>query len=148
MRDPHKTALFLHRRHALESSVTSTKPRTFEECNRAVVPVADVLSRIGTKWTIYVIMALSHSPMRFSEIKRHVEGISQKMLTQTLRDLEEDGLVTRKVTPIIPPRVDYELTEMGVELRAPLAAIAQWTRRNGPAIAQSRARYAANRDAA
>ena len=113
-----------------------------------MVPVADVLSRIGTKWTIYVIMALTHGPKRFSEIKRHVEGISQKMLTQTLRDLEQDGLVTRKVTPIIPPRVDYELTEMGMELRTPLASIAEWTMRNGPHIAASRARHAAARDAA
>jgi DNA-binding HxlR family transcriptional regulator len=127
----------------LESLVTRTKPPHFAECNRAVVPVADVLGRIGGKWTIYVIMALTHGPMRFSEIKRHVEGISQKMLTQTLRDLEEDGLVTRTVTPIIPPRVDYELTEIGMELRTPLASIAEWTQRNGPIIAQSRARYAA-----
>ncbi len=132
----------------MESQVTHEKPASFAECNRAIVPVADVLGRIGTKWTIYIIMALSHGPKRFSEIKRHVEGISQKMLTQTLRDLEEDGLVTRKVTPIIPPRVDYELTQMGMELREPLASISQWTERNGPAIAASRTRYAATRNAA
>ena len=80
--------------------------------------------------------------MRFSELKRHVAAISQKMLTQTLRDLEADGLVTRTVTPIIPPRVDYELTEMGMELRTPLASIADWTIRHSPAIARSHTRHA------
>lgn len=130
------------------SLVTRGEPHSFAECNQAAVPVADVLSRIGGKWMIYVIMALTRGPMRFSDLRRQVDGISQKMLTQTLRDLEEDGLVTRKVTPIIPPRVDYELTEIGMELRGPLAAIAEWTERNGDAIAASRARYAAERGAA
>tara|TARA_R110002020_G_scaffold110733_1_gene255799 strand:- start:133 stop:528 length:396 start_codon:yes stop_codon:yes gene_type:complete len=126
----------------LESPVTETKLHDPVECNRMAQPLADVLGRIGTRWTIYVIIALTQGPMRFSEVKRQVAGISQKMLTQTLRDLEADGLVTRTVTPIIPPRVDYELTEMGMELRRPLAAVADWTIRHSPAIARSRTRYA------
>ena len=93
-------------------------------------------------------MALMRGPMRFSELKRHVEGISQKMLTQTLRELEEDGMVHRTVTPIIPPRVDYELTPMGRELQGPLAAISDWTERNGDRVAEARERYAIRRAAA
>ena len=126
----------------MESQVTPTQPHTAAECNRVAHPLADVLGRIGTRWTVYVIIALTQGPMRFSELKRHVEGISQKMLTQTLRDLEADGLVTRTVTPIIPPRVDYELTAMGMELRTPLAGIAEWATRNSPAITRSRANHA------
>lgn len=131
----------------MESPVTETiptaRPKTFIECRRVAVPVAEVLGRIGSKWTVYVIMALVSGPMRFSELKRHIEGISQKMLTATLRDLEEDGFVTRKVTPTIPPRVDYELTEMGLELKTPLAAIGEWAARNGNRVAEARERYAA-----
>lgn len=126
----------------MESLVTQTKPHSAEACNRLAQPLAHVLGRIGTRWTIHVIIALTQGPMRFSELKRHVAGISQKMLTQTLRDLEADGLVTRTVTPIIPPRVDYELTEMGMELRLPLAGIADWATRHSPAITQSRTRQA------
>lgn len=126
----------------MESLVTQTTPHSAGECSRLAHPLADVLGRIGTRWTIHVIIALTQGPMRFSELKRHVEGISQKMLTQTLRDLEADGLVTRTVTPIIPPRVDYELTAMGIELRTLLAGIADWATRHSPAITQSRARHA------
>lgn len=119
-----------------------TALRSFAECKRAAIPMAEVLSRIGSKWTVYVIMALTSGPMRFSELKRHIEGVSQKMLTSTLRDLEEDGFITRKVTPIIPPRVDYELTEMGLELRKPLAAIAEWARNNSERVMTARERFA------
>jgi len=131
----------------MESPVTETipahRPKSFIECKRVAVPVAEVLSRIGSKWTVYVIMALVTGPMRFSELKRHIEGISQKMLTATLRDLEQDGFVTRKVTPTIPPRVDYELTEMGQELKGPLASIGDWAARNSGRVAEARERYAA-----
>lgn len=123
-------------------------PQTFAECTRVAVPMVEVLSRISGRWTLFVIMALMRGPMRFSELKRQVNGISQKMLTQTLRELEEDGMVHRTVTPIIPPRVDYELTAMGRELQGPLAAISDWTQRNGDRVAEARERYAARRDAA
>jgi len=130
----------------METDVTQTsqqqRPKNFIECRRVAVPVIEVLSRIGSKWTVYVIMALVTGPMRFSELKRHIEGISQKMLTATLRDLEEDGFITRKVTPTIPPRVDYELTEMGQELKGPLASIGEWAARNSGRVAEARERYA------
>jgi DNA-binding HxlR family transcriptional regulator len=117
-------------------------PSNFEQCRRHAVPMTEVLSRIGSKWTIFVIMALTQGPMRFSELKRYIEGVSQKMLTATLRDLEQDGFVTRKVTPTIPPRVDYELTDMGRELRKPLAAIGEWARRNSERVTAAREEYA------
>ena len=83
------------------------------------------LAQIGGKWTIHIITALGHGPMRFSELLRGIEGVSQKMLTTTLRDLEKDGFVTRTVTPSIPPRVDYALTPLG---RAPLYGVASASR--------------------
>jgi DNA-binding HxlR family transcriptional regulator len=133
----------------METTRTRTKPpETFAECTQAAVPMIQVLGRISGKWSLYIIMALLRGPMRFSELQRHVEGISQKMLTQTLRELEEDGIVHRTVTPIIPPRVDYELSAMGRELQGPLAAISDWTLRNGERVAEARQRYAARRNAA
>jgi len=130
----------------METTGTMTKPpRTYEECTVAAVPMMEVLGRISGKWSLYVIMALLQGPMRFSELRRHVQGVSQKMLTQTLRELEEDGIVHRTVTPIIPPRVDYELTGMGRELQDPLAAIHAWTIRNSAQVAKARKRYAAAR---
>lgn len=132
----------------METPLTHRQPpQSFAECTAVAVPMIQVLGRISGRWSLYVIMALMHGPKRFSELRRHVEGISQKMLTQTLRELEEDGIVRRTVTPIIPPRVDYELTDMGRELQAPLAAISDWTERNGDRVAEARQRYAAARAA-
>ena len=88
--------------------------------------VADILSRIGDKWTVFVVRSLSDGPKRFTEIKRVINGISQRMLTLTLRGLERDGFVTRTVTASIPPRVDYELTELGRTLIGPLHTIGEW----------------------
>lgn len=131
----------------METPITPRQPQSFAECTAVAVPMIQVLGRISGRWSLYVIMALMHGPKRFSELRRHVQGISQKMLTQTLRELEEDGIVRRTVTPIIPPRVDYELTDMGRELQAPLAAISDWTERNGDRVAEARQRYAASRAA-
>ena len=88
--------------------------------------VAPVLNRVGDKWSMMIVMMLSAGPMRFSELKRAIDGISQRMLTLSLRGLERDGLVTRTVTPTIPPRVDYELTELGISLRQPVKALGDW----------------------
>jgi DNA-binding HxlR family transcriptional regulator len=82
--------------------------------------VAPVLNRVGDKWSMMIVMMLADGPRRFSELKRAIDGISQRMLTLSLRGLERDGLVTRTVTPTIPPRVDYELTELGDSLREPV----------------------------
>jgi DNA-binding HxlR family transcriptional regulator len=101
-------------------------------------PVTEILSRIGDKWSILIVMTLSSGPRRFSEIKRGIDGISQRMLTLTLKGLERDGLVRRTVTPSIPPRVDYELTKLGHSLREPVNALGRWAFANRPAILRAR----------
>lgn len=103
--------------------------------------VSDVLSRVGDKWTVLVVERLSSGPLRFNELRRQIGNISQKMLTTTLRALERDGLVTRTVYPTIPPRVDYELTDLGRGLRQPVAALALWARENIVRINAARARF-------
>ncbi len=118
------------------------EPRNFAECKRAMLPVHEVLAQISGKWTILVVRGLSDGPKRFSELKRQIEGVSQKMLTATLRDLEKDGFVSRKVTPSIPPRVDYALTEMGEELQQPLQVIGNWAHLNRHRVEEARERFA------
>lgn len=103
--------------------------------------VSEILGRIGDKWTVLVVELLADGPMRFSELRRTIDNISQRMLTLTLRGLERDGLVTRTVYPTIPPRVDYELTKLGRTLREPLTAIADWARKNRAAIAAARSAF-------
>lgn len=103
--------------------------------------VADVLSRVGDKWTVYIVRLLANGPMRFNEIRKAVSAISQRMLSLTLRGLERDGLVTRTVTPTIPPRVDYELTELGLTLIEPLNAIGRWAISNRDAVEASRMKF-------
>jgi DNA-binding HxlR family transcriptional regulator len=97
--------------------------------------ISDVLARVGDKWTVMVVGLLSDGPMRFNELRRTIDGISQRMLTLTLRGLERDGLVTRTVFPTIPPRVDYELTELGQTLIGPLKSLFAWATSNRPMIA-------------
>lgn len=109
--------------------------------------VNDVVARVGDKWSVLVVVLLGDGPLRFSELKRTVDGISQRMLTLTLRGLERDGLVTRTVTPSIPPRVDYALTDLGHSLRPPMRALGAWAHANRAAIDAARARYDASRDA-
>jgi len=99
---------------------------------------ADILARIGDKWTVMVVGVLSQGSMRYSQVRRAVEGISQRMLTLTLRGLEQDGLVSRTVYPTIPPRVDYALTERGQTLIAPLYALGMWAQENRTAIEATR----------
>ena len=103
--------------------------------------VADVLARIGDKWTVYIVRLLAAGPMRFNEMRREVSAISQRMLSLTLRGLERDGLVTRTVTPSIPPRVDYELTPKGLTLIAPLKAVGQWALENRDYVESARLKY-------
>ena len=103
--------------------------------------VADVLSRIGDKWTVYVVRLLSDGTMRFNEIKRAIPAISQRMLTLTLRGLERDGLVARTVYPTIPPRVDYELTELGRTLIETLRALGDWALSNRATVEKARAAF-------
>jgi DNA-binding HxlR family transcriptional regulator len=105
--------------------VTKDEGKHVSEDCRAV---SAVLARVGDKWSVLVISLLGDGPKRFNEIKRLVGGISQRMLTLTLRGLERDGLVTRTVFPTIPPRVDYELTELGRSLWKPVEALGSWAR--------------------
>jgi DNA-binding HxlR family transcriptional regulator len=89
-------------------------------------PSRRLLDRIGDRWTVLVVGALDHGPRRFTEIAAEVEGISQKMLTQTLRSLERDGFVSRTAFAVVPPHVEYELTELGRMLQEPLQALERW----------------------
>lgn len=103
--------------------------------------VNDVISLVGDKWSVLIIVLLGGGKRRFSDIKRAVDGISQKMLTVTLRGLERDGYVTRTVYPTIPPKVEYELTDLGRELLVPLRALGQWAIANHARVSAARAAY-------
>lgn len=103
--------------------------------------ISEILARIGDKWTVLVVELLRDGPMRFSEMRRAIGSISQRMLTLTLRGLERDGLVTRTVYPTVPSRVEYELTTRGRTLREPLCALADWVRTNRLAIEQAQKRF-------
>ena len=107
--------------------------------------VAPVLNRVGDKWSMLIVMILANGPQRFSELKRAIDGISQRMLTLSLRGLERDGLLTRTVTPSIPPRVDYELTELGISLRAPVKALGEWAIEHIGCIRAAQQRFDARR---
>ena len=110
--------------------------------------ISTLLSRIGDKWTVLVVQTLGEGPKRFNELRREIPSVSQRMLTLTLRNLERDGLVNRTVTPSIPPRVDYELTELGQSLQKPICGLATWATENVQAIHQAQARFDANADKA
>jgi DNA-binding HxlR family transcriptional regulator len=101
----------------------------------------EVLQRVGDKWSMYVIDLLGQGTMRFSELHRSVDGITARMLTVTLRGLERDGIVSRTMHPVIPPRVDYELTAMGRTLLATIGQLVSWTDSHLPEIDAARAAY-------
>ncbi|CAB3779938.1 winged helix-turn-helix transcriptional regulator [Paraburkholderia caffeinilytica] len=123
-------------------SDTHTFVRTIDASHDECRAVADTLARIGDKWTVMVVGALSQGPMRYNQIGRVVEGISQRMLTLTLKGLEQDGLVERTMYPTIPPRVDYELTELGRMLIVPLQALYDWALEHRPAMLAAREKFA------
>jgi DNA-binding HxlR family transcriptional regulator len=100
----------------------------------------EALDRIADKWTALIIRLLAESTKRHSELRRGIGGISQKMLTQTLRSLERDGLVSRKVYPVVPPMVEYSLTPLGKSLTEPLEAICRWAEKHLPELQAARAR--------
>jgi DNA-binding HxlR family transcriptional regulator len=142
-----KNAQFLH-------PSTSVKP---EHIKVPVLPpnahqdsdcraVASVLARVGDKWSVFVIMMLGEKPRRFNELKRMIGGISQRMLTLTLRGLERDGLITRTVFPTIPPRVDYELTDLGRGLCQPVAALGAWAHAHQSEIETAREKFDTRND--
>lgn len=103
--------------------------------------VAGTLSLIGNKWSVTIIMLLSEGPRRFNELKRSIGGISQRMLTLTLRELEREGVVSRTAFPTIPPRVEYALTDLGHSLKEPVSAMGLWAIHNQPALEGARRRF-------
>lgn len=103
--------------------------------------LGEVLARIGDKWSVLIIVMLADGGMRFSELRREIGTISQKMLTATLRGLERDGYLTRTVTPTTPPRVDYALTELGRDVLVPVHALATWAAERRPVIEAAREAY-------
>ena len=117
------------------------KPSHTKVPHESCVAVREVLNRVGDKWSVLVVRILGDGPRRFGELKKRIDGISQRMLTLTLRGLERDGLVTRTVFPTIPPRVDYELTSLGRTLLVPIQALAGWADRNRQKIQDARTRF-------
>jgi DNA-binding HxlR family transcriptional regulator len=109
---------------------------TREDCE-----VRQILDRIADKWSLLVIALLDRRTLRFTELRREIDGVSQRMLTVTLRQLERDGLVRRTVHAVVPPRVDYELTELGVTLHETIQALVTWTETHQNQIAAARAAY-------
>jgi len=101
----------------------------------------EILNRIGDKWSLYIIASLANGKQRFNQLRRSIDGISQRMLTLTLRGLERDGLISRTVYPTIPPRVDYELTDLGRSLSEPVMALVNWANNNRSAIAEAHQHY-------
>lgn len=136
----------------METVTTSSQEGTFSSDRHSDVPmprhttgqchtVTEVLARVGDKWSMQVVISLADGALRFNALRRAIDGISQRMLTRTLRNLERDGLVSRTVTPSVPPRVDYELTELGHSLREPVCRLGQWAIVNRETMATARARF-------
>lgn len=103
--------------------------------------VSQILSRIGDKWSVLIVMQLGEKPRRFNELRRDLGSISQKMLSATLRTLERDGFVSRTVHPTVPPRVDYALTDLGRDLLCPVRALGEWAMDNIDRIEAARMRF-------
>ena len=118
-----------------------TKADTTDACR-----LRDLLDRIGDKWSLLVVELLGEGTRRFTELKRDIDGISQRMLTRTLRQLERDGLVSRTVHPVVPPRVDYALTPLGAILLEAIGPLVAWTRTHRGEIVTARATYDAASD--
>ncbi|MFE6547254.1 winged helix-turn-helix transcriptional regulator [Streptomyces sp. NPDC057746] len=114
---------------------------TAQVVNAHACPVREVLDRVAGKWSVQILVAAAHGPIRFTELERGIEGISRRMLTLTLRNLERDGLVTRTVHATVPPKVEYALTPMAQELHETLQRLTDWAERNRVHIAEARAAY-------
>jgi DNA-binding HxlR family transcriptional regulator len=136
----------------METTTAIAQEGTFSSAGHTNVPedtcaaatcqtVTEVLARVGDKWTMQVVMTLGDGPVRFNALRRAVDGISQRMLTRTLRGLERDGLISRTVTPSVPPRVDYALTPLGRSLVEPVTALGEWAVTNRERIASARERF-------
>lgn len=122
-------------------------PRHTNPPSENCMAAREVLNIVGDKWSVLVVERLGREPRRFSELKRSIEGISQRMLTLTLRNLERDGLLTRTVFPTIPPRVDYALTPLGRTLLEPVQALAAWALAHREQMQAARDRFDAQGEA-
>ncbi|WP_220149782.1 winged helix-turn-helix transcriptional regulator [Sphingomonas aracearum] len=122
---------------------SSPAPKPWPEADPSVDALAaDVIGRVADKWTMLILEALAdHGTLRFTEVGRQVPGISQKMLTQTLRQMERDGLVMRTVHAVVPPRVDYRLTDLGLSLGEAFCGVWLWAERNLARIEEARAAF-------
>lgn len=118
--------------------MTATPPHPLhKDCRK----VSQILARVGEKWSMLVVMLLRDGPRRFNDIKRNTGGISQQMLTRTLRALERDGMVTRTIFPTSPPQVEYRLTELGRSMSEPVLAFGQWVREHLAEVEEARQRF-------
>ncbi|MEV6249471.1 helix-turn-helix domain-containing protein [Streptomyces sp. NPDC051742] len=122
--------------YATEGDADPFQWDTREDCE-----VRQILDRVADKWSLLVIALLDRRVLRFTELKREIDGVSQRMLTVTLRQLERDGLVKRTVHPVVPPRVDYELTALGGTLHTTIRSLVTWTERHQNEIAAAREEY-------
>ncbi|MEJ1156187.1 helix-turn-helix domain-containing protein [Microbacterium marmarense] len=131
----------------LNDPIEVTQTAYENSCGRASDPevggraIREVLDRVGDKWSLLLIATLRGGRLRFSELQRHIPGISQRMLTRTLRQLERDGLINRTVHAEVPPRVEYELTQLGGTFIAIAEAVGQWAIENHAAVEAARAAY-------
>ncbi len=108
---------------------------------RGSAAVSDIRCRVGDKWSVAILQRLENGALRFGELKRAMKAVSQRMLTHTLKGLERDGLLLRTLTPTVPPRVDYELTDLGRDLLTPVTALDEWSDRNRASIQRARRRF-------
>ena len=116
-------------------------PGSRKGSHESCVAVREVLDRVGDKWSVLVVGLLSDGPLRFSELRRNIEGISQRMLTLTLRGLERDGLVTRTVYPVVPPHVEYELTKLGLDLAESFCGVWKWAEKHSGKVVEARLKF-------
>ncbi|MFD1931420.1 MULTISPECIES: winged helix-turn-helix transcriptional regulator [Nonomuraea] len=119
--------------------------RALLEMGECPVPPREILDRIAGKWAIQIIVASAEGPIRFTELERLIQGISRRMLTLTLRNLERDGMLTRTVYPTVPPKVEYQATPMALELYEAMLTLTDWSRRHSACVAKSRELYDARR---
>ncbi|MGU3398460.1 winged helix-turn-helix transcriptional regulator [Brucellaceae bacterium D45D] len=132
-------------RPSAETPLLSSTP-AFKEDENGSCPIRDVLDRVGDTWSILVIFNLQAGTKRFNALRRDIEGISQRMLTVTLRSLERDGLVSRHVRPVSPPEVEYALTDLGHSLAGPINSLGQWAVINRAALSKARSQFDRERE--
>lgn len=123
------------------SKVSKVREWTTSGGDAGMCPQRLILEHVTSRWGVLVLLALEERSFRFSELRREIGGVSEKMLAQTLQTLERDGIVHRDAKPVIPPRVDYSLTGLGREVAAQVGALAEWTERRMTAVQEARRTY-------